>query len=189
MSGITSNMQDEDIVAQYVKTQKQEYFAYLFDKYAPKVQAKCLSFLKDREKAEDATQDIFIKIVLNISKYNGRAKFSTWIYSITYNFCIDQIRKEKKLRTTSMDDVHHIGTSDDQEISDAEILEIRVERLKAVLAEIADADRTILLMKYQEEMSIKDISDLLDISESAVKMRLKRAKSRLVKLHDELYND
>ncbi|MEM6316965.1 MAG: sigma factor, partial [Bacteroidota bacterium] len=76
---------DEELIRHYLDTQNSKYFDQLYSKYATKVFSKCISLLKDEAGAQDATQDIFLKIFLNLSKFSGKSKFSTWIYSITYN--------------------------------------------------------------------------------------------------------
>lgn len=180
-------LSDEIVVEKYVITQNSGYFDCLYSRYARKVYGKCLSMLKSEARAEDAVQEIFVKILLNISKFSGRSKFSTWLYSITYNFCIDAIRKDKKKIGVLVDDINVLGDSLEEEIDDSAILEINVGRLKHVLEEIPEGDKAVLLMKYLEEFSIKDICEIVDKSESAVKMQIKRAKEKFMKVYDELY--
>ena len=97
-------MKDEQIVKIYALTQANPCFAILYKRYSRKVFAKCISMLKDEAKAGDATQDIFLKIFLNLSKFNFKSRFSTWIYSITYNYCIDFIRRDKKQQAIFTDE-------------------------------------------------------------------------------------
>ena len=87
---------DEGLIRSYLDTQDSEYFNLLYTRYAAKVYNKCISLLKNEAAAQDATQDIFLKIFLNLSKFKGQAKFSTWVYSITYNYCIDLLKKGKR---------------------------------------------------------------------------------------------
>lgn len=89
-------MSDEEALEQYLLTQNVNYFNLLYDRYTNKVYSKCISMLKESELAEDATQEIFVKVLLSISKFSGKSKFSTWLYSVTYNYCIDIIRKGKR---------------------------------------------------------------------------------------------
>lgn len=159
----------------------------LYERYANKVFAKCISLLKDRALAEDAAQEIFMKILLNISKFKGNSKFSTWLYSITYNFCIDYIRKQKKRRVVA--DETSIADEMIEEVSDKELLEIKIDRLEVVLERAETKDRAILMMKYMDNMSIRDMAATLDRSESAVKMSILRAKHRLKNIYKELYNE
>jgi RNA polymerase sigma-70 factor (ECF subfamily) len=187
LSGVTSpNTSDEELIAVYLETQNGNYFDIIYNRYSKKVFAKCLTILKDYTLAEDAMQDIFIKLLFNLSKFSGKSKFSTWLYSITYNFCIDKIRKAKKNKETSAEDLSVYGGADDDQIEDKILLEADIENLKIVLDKIPVNDKVILLMKYQDEMSIKDICLVVNKSESAVKMQIKRAKEKFIKIHDEI---
>ena len=172
---------DEQLVAHFIETQKNLYFEQLYDRYSDKVYRKCLSFVKDDAKAEDFTHDIFLKLVLNLSSYKETAKFSTWLYSITYNYCIDQTRVSKKYAEVGLDDNFDVSDDDD----DAEIAELEAQQLNKAMKLILPEEKSILMMKYQDDLSIKEISDSLDISESAVKMRLLRAKEKLRKVYLE----
>ena len=182
-------MTDEEAIELYLATQNANYFNILYDRYSTKVFGKCFSLLKSESRAQDAAQEIFVKVLLNLSKFSGKSKFSTWLYSITYNFCIDMIRKNKKNIGVLVDDINAFGDEVVDEIDDSEILETNVIRLKEVLNKIPAGDKAILLMKYQDEFSIKDICGILDKSESAVKMKIKRAKEKFVKTYKELYKD
>jgi RNA polymerase sigma factor (sigma-70 family) len=172
---------DEQLVAGFIETQKNLYFEQLYDRYSDKVYRKCLSFVKDDAKAEDFTHDIFMKLVLNLASYKETAKFSTWLYSITYNYCIDQTRVSKKYSEVGLDENYDLADDDD----DAEIAELEAQQLNKAMQQILPEEKSILMMKYQDDLSIKEISDTLDISESAVKMRLLRAKEKLRKIYLE----
>lgn len=190
ISGVaTKSMTDEEAIEAYLATQNTNYFNVLYDRYSSKVFGKCFSLLKSEAKAQDAAQEIFVKVLLNLSKFSGRSKFSTWLYSITYNFCIDVIRKNKKDVGVLVDDINAYGDEVADDIEDAQILETSVVRLKEVLNEIPAGDKAILLMKYQDEFSIKDICEILNKSESAIKMKIKRAKEKFVKTYKEMYQD
>jgi RNA polymerase sigma factor (sigma-70 family) len=172
---------DEQLVAHFIETQKNLYFEQLYDRYSDKVYRKCLSFVKDDAKAEDFTHDIFMKLVLNLASYKETAKFSTWLYSITYNYCIDQTRVSKKYSEVGLDENYDLADDD----NDAEIAELEAQQLNKAMQQILPEEKSILMMKYQDDLSIKEISDSLDISESAVKMRLLRAKEKLRKVYLE----
>ena len=188
ISGATSkSISDEEAIEAYLATQNVNYFNILYDRYSKKVFGKCYSLLKIEAKAEDAAQEIFVKVLLNLSKFSGKSKFSTWLYSITYNFCIDAIRKNKKNVGVLVDDMGVFGEVVEDEIEDTELMETNVLRLKEVLNILPAGDKAILLMKYQDEFSIKEICAVLDKSESAVKMKIKRAKEKFKKTYDELY--
>jgi RNA polymerase sigma-70 factor (ECF subfamily) len=77
----------------------------------------------------------------------------------------------------------------EDEVPDHELLEMETRKLKKVLGEMHEGDREILLMKYQHELSIKEIADMLDKSESAVKMRIKRAKSKAQQMKKDMFKE
>ena len=188
ISGAASkSISDEEAIEAYLESQNSNYFNILYDRYSKKVFGKCYSLLKSEAKAEDAAQEIFVKVLLNLSKFSGKSKFSTWLYSITYNYCIDAIRKNKKNIGVLVDDIGIYGEKVVDEIDDSELLEKNVYRLKEILNILPAGDKAILLMKYQDEFSIKEICGIIDKSESAVKMKIKRAKEKFIRTYKELY--
>jgi RNA polymerase sigma-70 factor (ECF subfamily) len=175
------NTPDEELVRLYVETQRNLYFEELYDRYVDKVYRKCLSFVKNEAQAEDFTHDIFLRLVLKIGTFKEHAKFSTWLYSITYNYCMDQIKIIKKQAETTLEENFDL----EQEYDNAELVEIQAQDLKKALQKIDPNERAMLLMKYQDNFSIKEIADTLNITESAVKMRLMRTKEKLRKIYTE----
>ncbi|MBK9760252.1 MAG: RNA polymerase sigma factor [Flavobacteriales bacterium] len=180
------SLTDEELVSVLQKEMDAERFAVLYDRYSPKVFQKCIGMTRDRDLAKDLTHDIFVKVFLNLSKFDHRSKFGTWVYSITYNYCLDTIRKSKRLREEEIDERTEEGVPMD-ESSEAQLLGLRAERLDHVLKEIEATDRAILLMKYEDELSVVDMQDALGLGESAVKMRLLRARERAMAKYAELY--
>ena len=172
---------DEELVRLYIDTQRNIYFEELYDRYVDKVYRKCLSFVKNNAQAEDFTHDIFLRLVLKVGSFKEHAKFSTWLYSITYNYCMDQMRLVKKQAETALDENFDLEEQED----DTELVEIQADDLKRALQKIDSDERAILLMKYQDDFSIKEIADAFKISESAVKMRLMRTKEKLRKIYTE----
>jgi RNA polymerase sigma-70 factor (ECF subfamily) len=168
---------DEEVIDRYLATQSSVYFSMLYDRYITKVYSKAISLLKDEAKAQDAAQEIFIKIFTHLAKFNKKSKFSTWVYSITYNFCIDVIRKSKK-QSKLFSDEEAEGQEVIEEIDDKVLLEMELERLKTVLDLLNVDDKAVLIMKYKEGLSIKEISEVFDKTESAIKMKIKRAKHK-----------
>jgi RNA polymerase sigma factor (sigma-70 family) len=182
-----TDLTDSAIIARFRLAQDQVYFTILYQRYARKVFGKCYSMLMDDGLARDATQDIFIKILMNLTKFNEQSSFSTWIYSITYNFCIDLIRKKKKVQVIYTEDVSKVKNDVDDDIPNSVILEMKQDRLSKVLDAIPPGDKAILLMKYIDDMPIKDIAEILDKTESAIKMQIMRAKIKAQSLHDEMF--
>ncbi|WP_266362657.1 RNA polymerase sigma factor [Tellurirhabdus rosea] len=170
----SKRMSDEELVSLYMSTQNNYYFDRLYERYSNKVYRKCLTFTKDKARAEDFTHDIFLRLIMRLGSYRGQSQFSVWLYSITYNYCTDQLRIVKRQGEVAIDE--NMDWSEDNE---AELAEMEVRRLKSAMQGIAADEKAILLMKYQDGLSIKDIAAIQKVTESAVKMRLKRAKERL----------
>ena len=173
---------DEQLVRLYIETQKNVYFEHLYERYVDKVYRKCLSFVKDKARAEDFTHDIFIKLITRMGSFKETSKFSTWLFSITYNYCMDQIRIEKKMAESDLEDDIDIA---EDEPEDLEEMAMEAQQLRKSLDSISPDERSILLMKYQDDFSIKDIAETFNLTESAVKMRLKRTKEKLKKHYFE----
>jgi RNA polymerase sigma factor (sigma-70 family) len=181
-------MKDIEVIHKYLETQASLCFHLLYNRYATKIFSKCISMLKDETLAQDATQEIFTKIFLNLARFGEKAKFSTWVYSITYNYCIDFLRRKKKQLNIFTDEIEKAPEIID-ELPDEEMLNMEISQLKSVLENLPPGDKAVLLMKYQDDMSIKEIADAFDKTESAVKMKIKRAKEKAIKVRNELFQE
>jgi RNA polymerase sigma factor (sigma-70 family) len=175
---------DAEVIRLYLANQDARFFSILYRRYANKVYGKCISILKNDAEARDAMQDIFVKIMLNLGNFGEKSQFSTWVYSITYNYCIDTIRKKKKEKTMFSEDIERAPDVAADEVPDQFLMEMDIKNLKVVLEALPDSDRLILIMKYHDDMSIKEIADILGKTESAVKMKIKRAKEKAKELFD-----
>lgn len=182
------SLTDEELVSLLQKEMDTERFAVLYDRYSAKIFQKCTGMTRDRDLAKDLTHDIFLKMFINLSKFDHRSKFGTWVYSITYNYCLDHLRKSQRHQQEDIDERTLEGTPLD-DANEAVLLGLRAERLDHVLGLIDAPDRAVLLMKYEDDLPLKDIQDTLGIGESAVKMRLLRARERAIAKYTELYPD
>ncbi|MHC5352685.1 RNA polymerase sigma factor [Myroides sp. LJL115] len=183
-----TSMTDEDLVQFICSSGNTHLFGILYDRYAQKVYTRCLGFAENRDVAEDLTQDIFVKLYLNLKKFRGDSKLSTWIYAFAYNHCVNYTKQvlSKKRKEDVIEQDSDVLDFAEQEISDEEIFAMNVEKLQRALIEIDAQDRIVLLMKYQDDKSIKEIADLLEQGESAIKMRLHRAKKKIIVIYNSL---
>ncbi len=187
---ITEKLTDEEVIKEIILTQNERYISILYDRYSNKIYRRAISFVKESAIAEDLMHDIFLKILLNLSSFKGKSKFSTWVYSITYNFCIDFLRKRQKERQQASTYSSEMVELSEEDIEAFESLkQIKSERLQELLEMISVEDKMILLMKYQDNLSIKQIQEVFKISESAVKMRINRAKGKIKKLYKANYKE
>lgn len=169
---------DEELVRLFIVTQRNPYFEELYERCSNKVYRKCLSFVKDQAKAEDFTHDIFLKLIFKLGSYQENARFSTWLYSITYNYCMDQLRINKK-RAEVYDD-EKLEVPDDTDLNTMfEEPDVEAKRLNRAMERLTTEEKSVLMMKYQDELSIREISDIFKITESATKMRLLRSREKL----------
>jgi RNA polymerase sigma-70 factor (ECF subfamily) len=186
---IRPDITDEEIVVEYLKTQNMRYFDILYNRYSGKVLAKCKTILKDSDVAKDLMQDIFMKVLTSIASFKSQSKFSTWLYSITYNTCIDETRRLKKYTFEKDDILSKLADEDLNEKIDEEIIfSLKVTQIEKILGMINVEDKSILLMKYTDDLPINEISSILNKSESAIKMKLLRARERFLKTYKQEYD-
>ncbi len=177
---------DYELIDKLIKEKDNKWFGFLYDNYASKVFNKCLSLVHDMDLAKDLTHDVFIKAFLNISRFNKSARFYTWIYAITYNACIDYLKESKKyIVLSTVKEIEEEDITIDE--NDDELMSINIDRLRVLMEKIPIDDKLILLMKYQDDMTHKEISDFFEIGESATKMRISRAKKKLIDLYNIKY--
>ncbi len=182
-------MTDEELVRSIVKDNNVMLFEELYDRYARIIYNKCYGFAKSAAEAEDLTQDVFLMLFVKLGSFKGASKFSSWVYSFTYNFCVNYVNRNKGRKISDKSDsISERPDGITDFFDDDSILEMRSEKLKKALSLIDPEDKTILLLKYQDDVSIKELAVLMQIGESAVKMRLKRAKARIAEIYNKIGN-
>lgn len=185
----SKDLTDTELVAQIVATNNSLLFSTLYDRYSKKVYNKCYSFARNEDEAKDLTQDVFLKLFIKLHTFKGKAKFSTWLYSFTYNFCANYVNRDKGRKMSDESDTmdnHEYYLSHMEDVEEETLFELQASQLEKALENIDPEDKAILLLKYQDEVSVKDLQGLLKVGESAVKMRLKRARIRVVEEHNKL---
>jgi RNA polymerase sigma factor (sigma-70 family) len=120
-----------------------------------------------------------------LSSFKGISKFSTWLYAFTYNHCVNYVTRNtaKKFEKQTVDytDIENIS----EEVEDSsDFNDMRVDKLKKALDLISPNEKMILLLKFHDNLTIKEIESVLGVGESAVKMRIKRAKAKLLTVYD-----
>jgi RNA polymerase sigma factor (sigma-70 family) len=178
-------LSDEEVIRNILQGKKDQ-FEILYSRYNRKVLDKCFSILKDRGLALEVEQEIFTKVYEKLPGYKGMASFSSWLYAITYNHCIEYLRHRKKLNYPEWNRSHELPEVID-EIYEADVNGQRFERLQKIMELIHPEEKALLLMKYQDNIPIKLIMSTFRITESAAKMRIKRAKARVMYLYKTTY--
>ncbi|HAF77093.1 MAG TPA: RNA polymerase subunit sigma-70 [Maribacter sp.] len=180
-------LSDGEIADKVIKSKDSQLFGILYDRYSNKVYNKCYSFVKNSDEAKDLTQDIFLKVFLKLHLFNSsKASFSTWLYVLAYNFCTNYVNRDKKKKYMDepMDDHEYHLSNDEVDIEKINCLD--EGKLIKALDSIPPEDKSLLLLKYQDDVSIKDLQDSMGIGASAVKMRLNRAKAKVIKAYEKL---
>jgi len=176
-------LSDIELLKLLSSDKKERAFRVLVDRYRPFVLKKCKRFLKNYSEAEDLTQEIFIKVEKKHASFEGKSSFKTWLYSIAYRECLLFLRKAKKMEIQSVnldelkEEYNHIDLDVD--------IDMETNRNLDLLNKIDPLEKALLLMKYKDGMKIRTIATALHLGESNVKMRLKRAKARLLKLRTQ----
>ncbi len=153
----------------------------IYDRYSGRIYNFAFRFLKNAEAAEDATQEVFVKMLKHANQFNGDAKLSTWLFSITANWCRDYLRKSDN-KTKESDDVL-VQLPTPPELAPDRTLEQRENEVrvrKALQALTPEQREAILLSRYQG-LSYAEIAQISGCSEGAVKTRVFRAMETLKK--------
>lgn len=175
---------DEDVIRQYLNTGSTDCFETLYSRYVNKVYRRCLSITQDSTQAQDFTHDIFLKVFDKLDHFQERSSFSTWLYSISYNYCMDQLRLAKRLKTVEFDtDVDYDVVDSDE----AKVVEQMHQQLNLLLETLPADEATLLRLKYEQGLSIDDIARHFNLKNSAVKMRLKRSRDKLQQMYQVRY--
>lgn len=185
-SEIPLSLSDNELVKILVETKESRYFGILYDRYSNLVYNKCLRFVSDKQEAQDMTHDLFIKLYLKLRLFEGKSEFSTWLYSFTYNFCINHLQRKVAVKKELMKELSEVDEFVPSEIDDSEIYQLKSDKLKVALERIDPKDKLVLLMKYQDDFTIKEMASAIELSESAVKMRINRAKKRVLEEYNKL---
>jgi len=175
---------DERIVSE-ILSGKTELYKNIVDRYSPMLFHIVRSFEKNEEEVKGLVQEIFVKIYTRINQYNGSSKFSSWIYSIGLNHCRDYAknvrRSNMRFSELNEDFAEQEVSESDQPDEEMEKAEEKKNLYEAIYKLSPDKSRP-LLMKYRDGMSYKAISEQMNISESALKVRVHRARSELKQL-------
>jgi RNA polymerase sigma factor (sigma-70 family) len=190
-SHLNHKLTDNVLVDLIITSKAPIFFKVLYERYALMVYNKCLSFSNNNHEDEDLCQDIFLKLFDKIKTFKGTSKFSTWLYSFTYNHCVNYYHRNK-FKKYEMNTLHIEQLYEDtskENLDDDSNQTLQLERLTIVLGLIPRDDKEILISKYQDFKSIKDLMKLHNVGESAIKMRLKRAKEKLLGMYSVMYSE
>jgi RNA polymerase sigma-70 factor (ECF subfamily) len=169
-------------------------FAYLVDKYKTMVYSLALRLVKDREEAEEISQDAFIKAYQSLASFKGKAKFSSWLYRIVYNTAISKLRQQPTGRV-SLDESNISDTLyiDSKENYDTLSAGERKKYLEKALDSLDRDEKMLVILYYYEEKDLDEIASIAGLTKTNTKVKLFRARKKMLTvlqsyLKEETYN-
>ncbi|MEH7125580.1 RNA polymerase sigma factor SigW [Bacillus sp. JJ1532] len=164
----------------------QDSYAEIVEIYKEKVYMICYRMLGNRHEAEDIAQEAFLRAYVNIHSFNINLKFSSWLYRIATNLCIDRMRKKKPdyyldaevAGTDGLTMYSQIAADTSLPEEDLESLELQ-ETIQREISKLPEKYRTVIVLKYIEELSLNEISKILDLPLGTVKTRIHRGREAL----------
>jgi len=177
---MSTGLNDIEIIGKVLNGEQQAY-SLLVSRYQNYVFTLAFRFTKNREDAEEVSQDIFIKAYRALADFKGNSKFSTWLYTIVNNTCITFLRK-KKLVTHSLDNERVFQVADSQDSGlRANLVEqkSRVAMVNKAITLLGPDDAEIITLFYKAEQTLDEIAQILGLETNTAKVRLHRARTRL----------
>src|SRR5712675_3277128 len=182
-----SGLPDDRELVRLAQTGDKEAFEELVRRHQHRVFAVAGGILRRREDVEDIAQQVFVKAYFSLKRFDQRAAFSTWLYKITVNECWDLLRKRK-----SRPLVYESDFSEEQSrqysamereatkgLDTSDRMAMR-ERLENMLGQLEKRDRAMLILREVEGFSVEEIADSMGLNANTVKVRLFRARRRIV---------
>ena len=178
---------DIETVSKALKTNNQNYYNKLMSQYHNSVNFYVNDIIKNQTISNDLTIEIMGKAFINLKSYNFKYAFSTWIFTIAKNHCIDYLRKNN-LKTVSIDELTNNDEyyfeipSKDSSPEDLLIRKQRIQLLRRLVNQLSLKYINVVKLRYFKEMSYSEISEELNLSHSTIKIRLYRARKELLKI-------
>jgi RNA polymerase sigma-70 factor, ECF subfamily len=165
-------------------------FRWLVERHQSLVYSVSYKFLSNKADAEDATQEVFVRLWNNLSKYRSEIKLSTWLYKITTNFCLDVLRSKhnRQLRQSRAIEDHENQPSE----FTADQFMIN-EELRGVILGMSEAltpkQKVIFVLRDLEELTVKEVCEVLSMSEGNIKSNLYYARLKMSELITQYYSE
>jgi RNA polymerase sigma-70 factor (ECF subfamily) len=179
-------LQDTDIITSVLKGRQKDY-SVLVGRYQHFVFTIALRYVGNREEAEEIAQDVFVKAYRSLAGFNGKSKFSTWLYAITHYTCLSHLRKRKP----EMVSVDHpaLNTSLSARETASGDMDTKSTRnlLSKAMSQLDSQDAELLTLFYQAEQSLEEIAAITGQTANTIKVRLFRARQKLKNILEQRY--
>jgi RNA polymerase sigma-70 factor, ECF subfamily len=165
---------DNEIVAQ-IRSGNWVNFDHLYARYLPKIYQYVFLRVRHKQTAEDLTATVFLKVVNHLPSYKEDRPFVAWIYTIARNTVIDHVRRAKPV--SDLETAY--GVSSGEDIMQKTDSALKLEQIKENLDSLTEVQRDVVTMRVWDELSHKEISEILKISEDSSRVTFSRAMSAL----------
>ena len=164
-------------------------FSYLVDSYKDMAYTVAIKIVRNAEDAEEVAQDSFIKAFQQLRTFQGKSKFSTWLYTIVYRTAISKTRK-KKIEITAIDDYVIDNYATDLSFSQIEGLkhEEQQKYVKAAIDQLPELDALLVTLFYMNDNTLDEIEKITGYTKTNIKVRLFRARKKLYKALEHFLN-
>jgi RNA polymerase sigma-70 factor (ECF subfamily) len=181
-----SSLADEQVVLLIQNGDKEKY-GLLMTRYDKKLLRYGRKFLSEKENIEDIVQDVFISVFQNINNFDASLKFSSWIYRIAHNAFVNGLKRQKHSAILGLDlDTFVSHTVYEDPVIEARELETMKKMIDQGLEKLTPKCREVIILHYLEELSYKEISDILQIPAGTVAVRVLRGKDALRKVYKKM---
>ncbi len=170
-------MEEELQWIQEVLTGNKQAYAHIIDKYKNRLYATILRMTRNPQNAQDLVQEAFIKVYQQLNKYDQKGSFSSWIYRVAINHCMDEFRKKSyKMKQAEINEEKIVNTNHPEVVF---LKKEKSRQLERLIATLPEDERMIILLRYVSELSYNEISELIEIPLSDVRSKLHRAKKKM----------
>jgi RNA polymerase sigma-70 factor (ECF subfamily) len=175
-------MDEKALIAEFKKSRDPQVYELIYDQFVDGVFSRCFYILKENDLAAEATQDTMVKVYFALDKFEGRSSLKTWIYRIASNHCFNLLKKRHELSYEEMKE-DGVQFSNNEDILETIMNE---DEVLSFLSELPTDSRALLILKYADGYSYDEIAEITELSPSAVKMRIHRAKEALVLIKENI---
>lgn len=176
-----SHLTDEEVIKIYFANQPTYCFDILYNRYYATIYEQCLAVTNHSGQAQAFAQAIFRKVCHKLVDFQQRSHFVTaqrsgWICAIAQTYCYDQIRKSKRLSTLPINGSQQVPLTDKTETF---LYKDPVQRFNRAMTHLSYTDQALIRLRYEQDLSIKEMAGLCGLTINAVRMRLRRARSKM----------
>ncbi len=173
-------MKDEELISA-IKNRNQQAFREFYDKYHLMIFRSCMGFVHQQEAAEEIVQDVFVEAYISIDKFKWNSKISTWLYRIAINKSLNHLRKEKtKNVIKNFETLWGTDKADEDNYKEQEQAGENIKKqLHHAIDKLPKNQRTAFILHKYDDLSYKEIAEIMHVSLSAVESLMHRAKKNL----------